>query len=330
MRIRSILSMLAVMLVSSATAWGGAFEPAAVPAGAKWVLHFDADSVRASALWKMMEPKFAADARYGEFVKVAQTYAGADFPRDFHGLTIYGTDFTEQSAVVLVSADVDRARVTDMLQAGAVEVPKTQGARQVFSWNDERGQHFGAFGGSYFVIARNEKFLHGAIDVLDEKSGAMKTAPGLPAANASEVLIYVAGKEIQQLAALAKNPMAQHVRDVWLTLSSTADAVEVRGVIGAADAQTATQICDLLNGVKAMVTLTSDDPKHDDATRAALQSVLSLSAVADGAGVNVDWSIPMPVVEQLIRAAQEKQAAADRGAIRMHGAEPEAKGAARE
>jgi hypothetical protein len=298
---------LALALLPASILRADAFDPSVVPATAKWVLHLDADATRASGLWNLVEPRLQNHPRYDEFVNAARAYAGAEFPRDLHGLTVYGTGFNEASAVVLVDATVDQARVTDLLQMGAAQPPKTQGARQVFSWQDEKGQQFGTFAGSRFVIARGEQNLQAALDVLDEKAAAMKTAPGVEGPAAADVMLYIAGQDLQQLAAVAKNPMIQNVKDVWLSLSSSADAVKIRGVLSAVNADTAIQVRDVFNGLKGMALLSVNDPKHDEATRAALRTLSALSANAEGAAVTMDWSIPLPVVDQLIQIVQAKR-----------------------
>jgi hypothetical protein len=308
MRLRPLVLAVVLALLPALSAQGEVFDPATVPANAKWVLHLDADSTRTSQLWKLLEPRLASNPKYNEFVAASRAYAGAEFPRDLHGLTVYGTGFDESSAVVLISATVDQARVTDLLQMGAGEVPKTQGARQVFNWQDEKGQQFGAFGAGRFVIARNEKNLHGALDVLEEKVAGLKEIAGIEAARESDVMLYIAGQDLAQLAAVAKNPMVENVKDVWLSLSSAGERLQVRGALSATNAETAVQVRDVLNGLKGMALLSVNDPKHDETTKSALRTLSTLSAAAEGTEVKLDWSVPMPVVEELIKAAEAKRA----------------------
>lgn len=308
MRLKMIMPVVAMCLMTVVNARGGAVDTAIVPADAKWVIHIDADAVRDSRIWQSIQPRLAVRPDYNQFVQAARLYAGSEMPKDMHGVTLYGLEFGENAAVVVIDATVDQALLTDTLRFAAVEVPKTQGAREVFSWNDEKGDHYGAFAGGRFVIANSEKMMHDALDVIGAQKAPMSKLPGPVAAEKAAVMLYVNSADMSGNPALAQTPFAQNVKGVWMAVSSAGDSLTGSGEVSMTDPTVAKQANDMLNGLKAFALMSVNDPKHDEVARKAMATLSGLTSTVEGSAVKLDWTVPMKTVEELIQAAEAKKA----------------------
>ncbi len=302
------MMLLVGVLLPAWAVRAGTVDGGVVAADARWVIHLNVDAIRASRLWQIIEPRLESRADYIQFVNAAGLYAGANFPQDMHGITLYGDGFDEKAAVVVIDADVDQARLTDTLHFAANELPQKQSGRQVFNWNDEKGEHFGAFGGSRFVIANSEQAITNALDALDRPNVATSPLILDPAAVKADTLIYVAATDLKTAGAISQNPLAANMNQAWMTLSSVDEGLAAGGAVGMTNAETAKQAGDLLIGLKAFALLSADDPKHDAVARKLMSSLSGLSSGVEGNTVRLNWSIPSATVDELVKAIEAKQA----------------------
>lgn len=316
------LTTTAIVLLSavSSVAMAEPLDTKAVPATAKWVMHVDADALTDSAAWKTIEPKLREDPKYVKGVGDIERIFQVNLQDDLHSVTLYGSSFRREDAVVIVQAKLDRERAAMLLSFNEGYSKEQAGSRTIHTWAEEGRQNFGAFtSNDRFVVALSSAKVAAALDVLENKgevetlkSDALTPSKGSGTAG---LIFFVAGDEIASLATenTAQSPLFKQLKTASFAVTTASEGLRVGGKLVAADVDTAKNIVSLADGARALVSLNATDENL------TLLGRLTTSAkvVADGSTVTLDWPVSSQAIGELldrvIAAEATKRAGATTG-----------------
>jgi hypothetical protein len=299
------------MLATAAALWAGAPVAFAAPFNSKDVaaspallFHVDCDALRASSVGQsiLSEPevqdKLAALGAIFDF----------DLSKQLHGLTIYTTDGHPKDGVLIVYADFDPNRLLTLAKAAEGFQSVTNGSHVLYSWLDDKkkakdGQRprlCGAILGHRVIFGQNDSHLAEALEVMDGHAPAFSGAKGLPEPDPGESIL-AQGELLKfdfdsddEKAAIFK--MSKSVR---LKLSEVANHMTATVRLEAADADTATNIDAIAQGLLALLKLQKSDAN-------VLKLANAIVIKQDGPAVGLTLSEPSSELIDMIKEGQKK------------------------
>ena len=177
----SRIALLATAMLASAAAGIDAapLDLAAVPADAKWLMHFDMDAARESVVvqrgWERM---LKMHPHAGRMIDMVSRMAGMDPRKDLRDATAFGIDTDKRNGVLIVRAKANREFLTRMVEKAADHKTMQHGDHTLHSWTHNRGRHSRPVVGAFhkddvMVFARTEEGVKSALDVLDGRRAAV-------------------------------------------------------------------------------------------------------------------------------------------------------------
>lgn len=307
MKLAPLLALPFVLLASNVVR-ADPLNDKTVSADAKWVLHLDADALSKTQTWKLIEPKLRQKPEFVKGVANLERIFAAKFPADLHSITLYGPSFEPTSAVVVVQAAIDQERLKTLLSVNETYSTQTLGGYTIHGWQDKGRQLYGAFAdGNRLVVGQTPDRIAAAMDVLSGKADGLKDDSLLGGARQAGVMAYISGSELAKLAQMrmAKNPIVGKLQNAWISAGETDAGVWLKGHVVADDETVAQNITKSIDGLKAALSLA----QQDDGDAALFADALNgLTAKATGKEVDANWTLPIPLVGDLIdRRAAEKQ-----------------------
>jgi hypothetical protein len=304
MRWMNVLAWGAVGVVTvSAAVRAAAFDPKSVPADAKWVIHVDMDTAKSSKLWDIVDDRLQNKPDVERGIGQLEQITGLRFPQDFHDVTLYGRTSGDEAGVILCHADADQQRIIAALQMNPDYSSSTYGNYEIHSWTDKGKTRFGAFHDKTLaVLARSEENVKSALDTLDGKAGALQADSPLVGGAAPGLIAYVAG---ENLAALWKGggqppPFVPLIDSVWLTVNEEGDHELVKANVVGKTADAATQMRSILEGAKAMVTVTAANQSADPRLKAGAAALANLNSKVDDKTVTIHWPIALDQIQTFV------------------------------
>jgi hypothetical protein len=292
-----------LMLGVSAGARADAFDPKTVPADAKWVLHVDMDTAKGTKLWDIFDDHLQNNDGVQSGIDQLQQITGVRFPQDFHDVTLYGRSASEEAGVILCHVDADQDRIVAALQMNPDYSSSTYGNYEIHSWSDKGKTRFGAFHGkSLAIIGRSEENIKAALDTLDAKAGGLPTDSPLVGGAGAGLVAYASGED---LAALTKGnrqrpPFLPLIDSTWVTIGEQGDHVLVTASVVGKTAAGAQQMRSILEGAKAMVTLTASNGNGDARLKTGAAALASLTSKVDDKTLSIDWPIGLDLIQAFI------------------------------
>jgi hypothetical protein len=299
-----ILSTVAAVLASAPITSAAAFDPKDVAADPALLFHLDCDALRASSVGQsiLSEPelqnKLAAMGAIFDF----------DLRTQLHGATVYTTEEHPKDGALIVYADFDPNRLITLAKAADGFRSTTNGSHVIYSWLDdkkkakdgERPRICGAILGHRVVFGHNESHLAAALDVIDGKAPGFSGKNGLPESDAGEsilvqgvVLKFESDTEGPE-AAIFKMAKSAHMK-----LSEAAGSITATIHLEATDADTATQMAMVAQGLVAVLKLQKTDAN-------ALKLANAIVIKQDGTAVGLTLSISSPELIGMIKEGQKK------------------------
>ena len=267
MALCGILAMTTVAAVASATP----LDPAGVPADARYVIHLDMDAMRPTQLWQVIDDRLVGNEAFGSKMGLFEQGSGMRFPRDLHGVTVFGHVAGDAAAVVVVRAKMNADQFLTALQFADNYASGTYGKYEVASWDDDDRTLYAAFhDGSTLLFARSADNLHAALDVMDAKAPALAADSPLLTGAKGPALVYAATVDPadQTPPGVTPNALVRLVDHGWLTLAerpaattrptaappASPDAV-VHMAVAATSPDAAQRLQSAATGMKAMLAL---------------------------------------------------------------------------
>ena len=298
-------ALVAAVVLGSAvgTAQAAPLDASSVAAGAKWVVHVDFDAARDSKVGQHIREKALADEHVKKALAKLQDEFGFDPEKDLHGATLYGTDFTPHTGVLIVYAVADKDKVMSHLKSKKdfITLKTDDGQHELYTWTEHMGHGNGGHGNGGHgngdhkhtvwaafpkhgvgVFADSAGDLKAALDVLGGKGGLATDSSLLP--NAPKGTVFsgaVAGLSAVKLP--TRLPMAKQVDSISFAAGES-DGEDFDHIkVGMTNGDTAKQVKSIIDGVQAMAALRLGD--HPE----ALKMVNALKASADGKTLSIDW-----------------------------------------
>ncbi|MCK4760575.1 MAG: hypothetical protein KAW12_00150 [Candidatus Aminicenantes bacterium] len=162
-----ILSMLIFLLIMAlpAAAKGSTLDPAIIPAGTQWLLHFDMGEFVSTRLYDLMMQKEGgkinkANLEFGEKL-------GVDLFKDIAAVTIFGTGKDKEKAVVCISGKLNKDHILSQLDKAKEHKQTPYGKYTLHSW---KGDGAGAFVSDKLVLmGKDEQTIKDTLDVISGK-----------------------------------------------------------------------------------------------------------------------------------------------------------------
>lgn len=306
------MKIAATLILATALAPGltaGPLQSSHVPENAKWLIHLDVEKLMTTQLGgyvgrTLIDKKLAKPTRDLE-------QWGIDFDwRDVESLTVFGSDFTrnpEQSAVLLVQGAFDFAEaievVLDRIAAyGGDEQPIEKLQTSPFPIYSAKNEVFGApYGKGLFLLSKSRAKLELARQVLESKAPSVaksKRFPNLATAN-DEFLVAAVADGFQSAAKLPPQIGGlKNAESGQIKACEKADKVCIKLSLNTRDAESATRMQQVLQGLVALATL-SQEANRDLAT-------LAEGAKVSGADKTVSLDLEVPS-QTIIARVSEKQ-----------------------
>lgn len=249
---------VAVVAAWCATAQAAPLNLKQVAADAKWLVHLDVDAMRESSL---VERAYLAGSQQWSQVElwlsIASYEVGVDPRVDLHGVTLFGTRLGKLEGIALLHAEmqpsvmISRAKAENGYQAG------DYGKHQIHSWSDGTRTVAGAFfQPTLLVVARSEKEVQEALDVLDGKA---------PSLAAEKPPVVEAGPRGSMLAAWAqgldaaslklRSPAIKKSKAVGLFVGENGGRVFASAKLVMESGDTADKVLAVLQGIRAAAEL---------------------------------------------------------------------------
>lgn len=264
------LGIIAAIAVTTLASVAGPLKPSQINGDAKWVIHLDVEKLLTTELGSQLGRQIL-DKQMAKPTRDLDQW-GINFDwRDIRSLTVYGTDFkktTSGHGVLLVESSFDFVEAIEvvidrLLAAGVDEKPIEKIQSEPFAIYSAKGQAFGAsFGKDTFLIAKTRADLESARRILDGKALGTASAKKLPKASDDSFLLAAVIEGFQAHASLPpqasglKNAQSGHI-----TAGEKADKMLVSLSVNTRDAESATQIQQVLQGLLALATLNQDSNK---------------------------------------------------------------------
>ena len=262
------LMFLCIVLMFSGISFAAPVNQANVPIGAKWVMHVDLDSFGSSEMWSLISQEISPEDH--KKLDALTNLIGSDPTKDIYGITLYGSDATEENAVVLINGKFNKEKLISLLVLNDSYSGTEYNGLKLHSWLDEKDNKtkVGAFvKDDLIVISQNKDQVKAFVDLKAGKGISLATQKDAPLATLSkapkDAIIVMAANDISEL-----NRDKQH--DVVLRNSKFMAVVagEDNGdmymsiELIAESNESATQIEKMLAGIKAIAEMqTSNNPE---------------------------------------------------------------------
>lgn len=306
------------LLAMCATAVAGPINPKDVPSEAKWVAHLDVQGLVASQFGQyvlgQLREREQLDAKLQGFVAVF----GFDPLKDLAGVTIYGTEYSPASAVVVIKGKWDKERLLGLLKQNPSYAETAHGQHMLLRWTDkpEDAQDDGVRNGAFHndgtaVISRSEAAVKNALDVLDGKSAG--TADVIPAA-APGVFLMVAAKDFTLPAnADPKARVLKRIAGGTLMAGETGDTAFANARLNTRRPEDAQRVRQMLDGGLAFLSLATEEVTEAEG-QPPFWAPLIAGAHSAGAGNAVELKVAVntqtliQIAEAARRADEAKKA----------------------
>lgn len=320
--------LLSFALVNAPSAQAAQFNYQSVIKDPDWVIHVDADALRATAVGRALLEQLDKPELQAKF-DIFQGIFSFDPRKSLHGLTLYGASTEAADGVALIYADVDAARLSALADMAGEHHTLTNKGLTIHTWVDAKDReknpdaertYATVFESRIVVFARKESRLMEAIDVLNHTKPGLKEGGLFPKPESSSTLTVIQGaarklnvSEAGPQAAMLKNAktasfqMGEAGSNLVATLSVTAETEDA-----------ATQMSVIAQGLLALASLQAD---KGDAAKIAK----AIAITREGETVSVRLKLPDGDAVNMIKSIDkaEKEAKTEESAKPEKSEKPE-------
>jgi hypothetical protein len=279
-----------------------------------WVLHFDVDALRPTAVGKQILRELDKPEEQAKFA-LYKVLLSFDPRTSLHGVTLYGATAAPEDGVALIYADFDPTHLARM--AGMAEDARstTNGQQVIYSWVDaKRREKEGGEPRTYAAIYEKKVVIFGqkekcVAQVLSTLAGTK------PALNPSEwfpqttvgggtSVIQGAARKLDVQGSEPHAEVLKQAKAISLNVAEQEGRVVATLGLDADSAETGKDMAALARGLVALLALQKDKPE-------ALELAQGLSVTEAGARVGIHLSLSADEIVKVMQAkAKEQQAAA--------------------
>jgi hypothetical protein len=305
------MALMAVALVwgiAAASAQAAPLAPADVAAGAKWLGHIDFDAARDSKIGEHVLAKARDNEQVKKGLSKLHDELGMDPMKDLHGMTVYGTDFTQHTGVLVAYASADKEKVVSFLKSRPDFAESKDGDHDLYSWTENMGhREKHAMWASFpktgvAVVADSADSLKAALDVVGGKGGLATSSPLLADAPKGTIIrAAVVGLTAANLP--VPMPLLKQIDDVNVAIGESDGEDFAHIKVGTTGADAAKQMKSLIDGFSGMIGLQAAD--HPEVQK----MMEGLKVDAQGKTLTIDWKASS---DDIIKASEKAREGARR------------------
>ncbi|HUT90948.1 MAG TPA: hypothetical protein VMY37_15710 [Thermoguttaceae bacterium] len=142
---KTLLAALALAIGSASLVCAEPLASTHVPADAKWLVHIDVDAIKTGKVARAIGALWLNLPAGAEHLKRVGAVVGLDPAEDLRGITIYGGQYAEPAAVVILRTKVDRKRLMAFLEAAPGYRIHSYGEHELVEWTANRRQSSDTF-----------------------------------------------------------------------------------------------------------------------------------------------------------------------------------------
>ena len=288
--------MASVML----NAWASPLQPQDVGADAAILLHVDIDSLLASSVGKVILATPGVQAALPNIRMMFEV----DISSQLHGVTLYTKMDQPTNGVLIVYADFNSNRLINVAQSFPGFETSSHGAETIYSWLDEKNatngyvpRIYAALRGKRVIFSKAERILAASLEVIGGKAAGL-AASSVPVPTEPEEKVVVLGTA-KRFAFDSKDPNAAILRvskSARMQIGELKDQILGNVDLKAQDEESATQIFQIANGLKALLKL------NGDPSVAKLADTMKVQQEA--ATVRLNMSVPSAEIADFIKKHQ--------------------------
>ncbi len=279
-----------------------------VASGAKWLVHVDIDAFHETKIGGQVHDRAQKNERLQKFLGRVNDDLGMDLEKDLHGATVYGTDFTRDTAVLIVYAHADKEKIMAKIRSKPdFAESKTNDGQDIYSWSEKLGG-----GGQTHTIwvafpksgmgvhAANVETLKAALAVIGGKGGLSSSSP-LLADVPKGAFLSGSAIGITEANLPVKSPMTKQIDEIHLAVGENDgdDFVSVKVDTTSADATK--QLKSMVDSLTGIVSLQATE--HPE-----IQQLMNgLKVEADGKALNAEFKIPADDLIKILDKMREER-----------------------
>jgi hypothetical protein len=251
MRLETFFAAMLLMMVP-AVVHAAPLDVKHLPADATWVFHFDVDAARETKTFKGVMTEALKHAGTAKSIELLEKAAGAKFPGDLKGITIYGIGSDDKTRVSVFHAKVDRAHLEDAAKARDHFESNPHGGHAILSWRDGDQTKFGAFADDQtIIIAMTESAAEAALDVMDGKVEAVKSDSPLLTGLKDGQVVYAGSADSKVFGAPdGQSGALSGLKSGWIGLTEGDDRALLEIHLMTKDAAAAKDLKEMVDAVK--------------------------------------------------------------------------------
>ena len=297
---------LAAVAAVALPARAAALDPTRVPADAKWVVHLDLDAIRDGKTLDVVRSTMTAHEleriRFG--MTMLQQYVGLSVERDLHDVTLFASDFTPTSAVVVANAKLPQQRLVGFLSRRPEFKQESVDGREIMSWSDDRSgrTNFGVFyDENTTLVSGSKEALQSAMKMLGGDGGKSISADGVLAKAAEKgTIMFVWGEKLSELAKLdrTQSPLVEKMQSGWMMIKQgEAGGLNMQTQVTAVDEESAKEMKKVIDGIQAFVHLNAS---KDDRAKAADIAMGKMETTVEEDKVKLDMTLAPDTIREMI------------------------------
>lgn len=303
------LLAVSLALVAAGLVWSNAarravaapLDAADVAAHAKWLAHIDLDAMRDSKIGEHVRSQALKNEQVEKGLEKMRDDLGLDFQKDVHGATVYGTDFTPRSGVLVLYATLDKEKILGALKSKPdFTESKADDGQDLYSWTEKMGggkEHtvWAAFAKpGVAVMADSAENIKAALAVVGGKGGLSSSSPLLADAPKGS-FIQAAAVDVSEAKIPGNSPLIKQIEALHIAIGEEEGDDFVNVKVEAATADAAKEMKSMVDGLTGMIALGGDHPEA--------QKLLShLKVEAEEKNVTAEFKAP---AEELIKLGEK-------------------------
>lgn len=270
---------LLITLLALPPAIAAPFQPAQIPAEARWYLHGDLTGIRqtttGSIIFKELRKKEA------DKIEEIQNLFGFDLLKELTDITLFGSGKADEAAIIL-SGKFDRSRLEKAISQADQYKNSKHGTATIHEWEDNGSTQHAAFHGDQtVVISPDKKLLTLGLDVLSGDKPGLD--PGLTLPSKDPVIVAFARVKDIDMPIDDGSRIVRKADSVLLTIGEKNERLVADMVVEADTGKTAKRIMHILQGLVSLGELADEEIEDLD---------LDHQGRAEGKTMTMSMSLP--------------------------------------
>jgi hypothetical protein len=287
-------------------------QRADIPAEPAWVLHFDCDALRPSAVGQFLLAEMEKPETQAKLAAF-QAMFNFDLRNQLHGVTLYSVGTTPQDGVLLVYADFDAERLVTMVKAAKDYQGVTYKQHVIHNWVDEKKKavdgvkprtYAALHEGRIVIFGQRQERVAQALDVADHSVPTLVSSSGFPQLGAvgSSSFIEAAARKLDLPTADPNAAMFKMARQMGLQVSESQAQVNAVLTLEANDSEIAGHMTTIAQGLVSLMKLQTEKPE-------AVKLADALTVKQEGPRVVGRMALPVGDLIEMIKAGAARKAA---------------------